>query len=432
MDSRLSAFLERADAVLARLEPLLPAPRQTIDWNQCLAARWQREGRNGFLLPLDVSLDMRLSDLIGVDKQRETLARNTQQFIDGLPANHALLWGSRGTGKSSMVRALLAQHAKAGLRLIEIERDHLADLPRVVEQLLKLPQRFILFCDDLSFEAGEGDYRVLKSVLDGSLEQAPENVLLYATSNRRHLVPENQSDNDNWKRVDGELHPSEAVEDKIALSDRFGLWLSFYPFTQEHFLDVVEQVASQVFVPLCVGGGLSHIDDMDAVLQAGAEKVSLNTAAVKNPGLISEGAARYGSQAIVVGMDVLKVPVSATFPSGYQIYINGGRTPVELDAIAWAKKCQELGAGELCINSIDADGTLDGYEISLNSTVAGEVRIPIIASGGAGNPGHIHEVLTKGKASAALLASIVHYGSYSIKELKEYASERGVPMRLTW
>lgn len=136
MDARLNAFLERADAVLARLEPLLPAPRQTIDWNHCLAARWQREGRTGFLLPLDVSLEMRLSDLIGVDKQRETLARNTQQFIDGLPANHALLWGSRGTGKSSMVRALLAQHAKAGLRLIEIERDHLADLPRVVEQLV--------------------------------------------------------------------------------------------------------------------------------------------------------------------------------------------------------------------------------------------------------------------------------------------------------
>ena len=240
MDSRLNAFLERADAVLARLEPLLPTPRHAIDWSQCLAARWQREGRSGFLLPLEVSLDMRLSDLIGVDTQRETLARNTQQFLDGLPANHALLWGSRGTGKSSMVRALLAQHAKAGLRLIEIERDHLADLPRVVEQLLKLPQRFILFCDDLSFEAGEGDYRVLKSVLDGSLEQAPENVLLYATSNRRHLVPENQSDNDNWTRVDGELHPNEAVEDKIALSDRFGLWLSFYPFTQEHFLNVVE------------------------------------------------------------------------------------------------------------------------------------------------------------------------------------------------
>lgn len=234
------AFLERAEGVLARLEPLLPAQRPAIDWHRCLAARWQREGRGGYLLPLEVSLDMRLSDLIGVDRQRDQLARNTEQFIAGMPANHALLWGSRGTGKSSLIRALLAEQAKNGLRLIEIERDHLADLPRVVEQLAGLRQRFVLFCDDLSFESGEGDYRVLKSVLDGSLEQAPDNVLLYATSNRRHLVPEKESDNENWKHVDGELHPSEAVEDKIALSDRFGLWLSFYPFTQEHYLDVVE------------------------------------------------------------------------------------------------------------------------------------------------------------------------------------------------
>ncbi len=239
MEPRLSAFLERAESVLARLDPLLPAVRPPLDWNHCLAARWQREGRSGFLLPLQVSLDLNLDDLIGVDRQREQLARNTRQFLDGLPANHALLWGARGTGKSSLVRALLAENAAAGLRLIEIERDHLADLPRVVEQLMRLPQRFVLFCDDLSFEAGEGDYRVLKSVLDGSLERAPENVLLYATSNRRHLVPEKQSDNENWQMVDGELHPNEAVEDKIALSDRFGLWLSFYPFTQEHFLDVV-------------------------------------------------------------------------------------------------------------------------------------------------------------------------------------------------
>ncbi|MBT8764911.1 ATP-binding protein [Metapseudomonas boanensis] len=239
MDSRLNAFLERADAVLARLEPLLPATRPDIDWQQCLAARWHREGRGGYLQPLQVSLDLDLSDLIGVDNQREQLARNTRQFVDGLPANHALLWGARGTGKSSLVRALLAEHAGAGLRLIEIERDHLADLPRVVEQIAGVAQRFVLFCDDLSFEAGEGDYRVLKSVLDGSLERAPENVLLYATSNRRHLVPEKQSDNEHWQMVDGELHPNEAVEDKIALSDRFGLWLSFYPFTQEHFLAVV-------------------------------------------------------------------------------------------------------------------------------------------------------------------------------------------------
>ena len=240
MNSNLDAFLQRAEAVLARLEPLLPAQREPIEWHQCLAARWQREGRSGYLMPLQVSLDMRLSDLIGVDNQRDQLGRNTKQFLDGLPANHALLWGSRGTGKSSIIRALLAEYAPAGLRLIEIERDHLADLPRVVEQIQGLKQRFILFCDDLSFDAGEGDFRVLKSVLDGSLEQAPDNVLLYATSNRRHLVSEKESDNENWKNVDGELHPSEAVEDKIALSDRFGLWLSFYPFTQEHFLNVVE------------------------------------------------------------------------------------------------------------------------------------------------------------------------------------------------
>ncbi|MBD9481581.1 ATP-binding protein [Pseudomonas sp. PDM14] len=239
MDSRLNSFLQRAEEVLQRLEPLLPSPRVEVDWNNAVAARWFREGRSGYLQPLQVSLDLSLSDLVGVDTQRDQLARNTQQFVSGLPANHVLLWGSRGTGKSSLVRALLAEHAKSGLRLIEIERDHLADLPRVVELLSGLPQRFVLFCDDLSFESGEGDYRVLKSVLDGSLERAPDNVLLYATSNRRHLVPEKESDNENWKHVEGELHPSEAVEDKIALSDRFGLWLSFYPFTQDHFLAVV-------------------------------------------------------------------------------------------------------------------------------------------------------------------------------------------------
>jgi len=239
VDSRLNSFLQRADAVLERLEPLLPAPRVALDWNTVIAARWQREGRTGYLQPLRVSLDLQLSDLVGVDAQCAQLARNTRQFVAGLPANHALLWGARGTGKSSLVRALLAEHAGAGLRLIEIERDHLADLPRVVEALAGLAQRFVLFCDDLSFESGEGDYRVLKSVLDGSLERAPDNVLLYATSNRRHLVSEKESDNEHWQMVDGELHPNEAVEDKIALSDRFGLWISFYPFTQDHFLAVV-------------------------------------------------------------------------------------------------------------------------------------------------------------------------------------------------
>ncbi len=239
MDAELKAFLQRADALMTRLEPLLPAPRAPVDWNSSLAARWHREGQGGYLQPLKVSLDLSLADLIGIDRQRELLASNTRQFVSGLPANHVLLWGARGTGKSSLIRALLAEHASAGLRLIEIERDHLADLPKVVDQLVGQPQYFVVFCDDLSFEAGEGDYRVLKSVLDGSLERAPENVLLYATSNRRHLVPERQSDNENWQMIDGELHPNEAVEDKIALSDRFGLWLSFYPFSQEHYLNVV-------------------------------------------------------------------------------------------------------------------------------------------------------------------------------------------------
>lgn len=239
MDVELKAFLQRAESVLARVEPLLPSQPPVISWDRTFAARWQRDARSGFLAPLEVSLDLSLADLIGIDRQRDLLSANTRQFVDGLPANHVLLWGARGTGKSSLIRALLAEYAADGLRLIEIERDHLADLPRVVEQLAGLQHAFVLFCDDLSFEAGEGDYRVLKSVLDGSLERAPENVLLYATSNRRHLVPERQSDNENWQMVDGELHPNEAVEDKIALSDRFGLWLSFYPFTQQHYLSVV-------------------------------------------------------------------------------------------------------------------------------------------------------------------------------------------------
>ncbi len=239
MDVELKAFLQRAEGLLARIEPLLPAQPPVIDWEHTLAARWQRDARSGYLAPLEVNLDLRLDDLIGINRQRDLLAANTQQFVDGLPANHVLLWGARGTGKSSLIRALLAEYAGRGLRLIEIERDHLADLPRVVELLSGQRQAFVLFCDDLSFEAGEGDYRVLKSVLDGSLERAPENVLLYATSNRRHLVPERQSDNENWQMVDGELHPNEAVEDKIALSDRFGLWLSFYPFSQQHYLSVV-------------------------------------------------------------------------------------------------------------------------------------------------------------------------------------------------
>ncbi|MEC7473626.1 MAG: ATP-binding protein [Pseudomonadota bacterium] len=265
MDVELKAFLQRAEGLLARIEPLLPAQPPVIDWEHTLAARWQRDGRSGYLAPLEVNLDLRLDDLIGIDRQRDLLAANTQQFVDGLPANHALLWGARGTGKSSLIRALLAEYAALGLRLIEIERDHLADLPRVVELLSGQRQAFVLFCDDLSFEAGEGDYRVLKSVLDGSLERAPENVLLYATSNRRHLVPERQSDNENWQMVDGELHPNEAVEDKIALSDRFGLWLSFYPFSQQHYLSVVRHWIDSLAGRACLQWDWDEALEKDAI-----------------------------------------------------------------------------------------------------------------------------------------------------------------------
>lgn len=239
-DEAVQALVRRLDSLLHLVAPLLPAPVEPIDWDETLAARWGREGRTGALRPLHVKLDLRLDDLLAVDRQRALLVANTRQFVAGLPANHALLWGARGTGKSSLVRALLAAHAGDGLRLIEIERDDLVDLPKVVAGLARLPQRFILFCDDLSFDSGESDYRVLKSVLDGSLEQAPDNVLLYATSNRRHLLPESNSDNQNWQYGgSGEVHPSEAVEDRIALSDRFGLWLSFYSFSQDDFLAAV-------------------------------------------------------------------------------------------------------------------------------------------------------------------------------------------------
>jgi len=237
----MNEFLQRANQLLQQVAPLLPKPTEAIDWNSVYAASWQRKGNSSFFRAIPLNTDIQLDDLLGVDHQREQLLRNTQQFMQGYPANHALLWGARGTGKSSIVRALLAEYAEQGLRLIEVERNELADLPMIVESLAGLPQHFIVFCDDLSFEAGEGDYRILKSVLDGSLERAPDNVLLYATSNRRHLLPEQHSDNQNWQRGDGgELHPSEAVEDKIALSDRFGLWLSFYPFSQEHYLKVVQ------------------------------------------------------------------------------------------------------------------------------------------------------------------------------------------------
>ena len=177
---------------------------------------------------------------------------------------------------------------------------------------------------------------------------------------------------------------------------------------------------------------VSTVQDMRAVLLAGAEKISVNSAAVKHPEIISQGADAFGSQAIVVGMDVKRVPVTPEIPSGYEIVIHGGRKAMGIDAVEWAKRCEALGAGELCVNSIDADGTKDGYELTLTRQICDAVRIPVIASGGAGSPQHMVDAVTEGRASAALIASIVHYGEYTIGQLKQYMADRGVPVRLTW
>ncbi len=197
------------------------------------------------------------------------------------------------------------------------------------------------------------------------------------------------------------------------------------------FLDVVEKVAENIFIPFSVGGGIASVEDMRAVLLAGAEKISINSAAVKDPYLISRGADAFGSQAVVVGMDVKKGTVSPALPCGYEVVIHGGRTPTGRDALAWAKECQALGAGEICLNSIDADGTQNGYELTLTRMIAEAVSIPVIASGGAGKPEHIVQALEQGKASAALLASLVHYGTYSIGEIKQSMARAGIPVRLT-
>jgi len=236
---RLDSLLERADGLLERLDRALPQPPASPDWKAAVAFRWRRQGVRGYLQPVAHPHRLRLTDLRGIDDQKRVLDRNTRQFVAGVPANNALLWGSRGTGKSSLVKALLNAHAKHGLRLIEVDRHDLVDLADIVDLLYGRPERFLLFCDDLSFEADDPSYKTLKAVLDGSITAAPDNVLVYATSNRRHLLPELQSDNQAARMVGGEIHQGEAVEEKISLSDRFGLWLSFYPFDQDEYLTIV-------------------------------------------------------------------------------------------------------------------------------------------------------------------------------------------------
>lgn len=211
----------------------------------------------------------------------------------------------------------------------------------------------------------------------------------------------------------------------------------FYDITassdrRDIMIDVVRRVAENIFIPFSVGGGIRTIEDMRTVLLAGAEKVSVNSAAVKNPEIISEGATAFGSQCIVLGMDVKKVKPSAKISSGYEIVINGGRTSMDIDALGWARDAENLGAGEICLNSIDADGTQQGYDLALTQLISKNVSIPVIASGGAGNVGHIHDVLTTGKADAALIASMVHYGTYTVRQIKEELDTQGVKIRKTW
>ncbi|MDQ3186942.1 MAG: ATP-binding protein [Pseudomonadota bacterium] len=231
----------RAETLLYRLEGLLANDPPEPDWEAAVAFRWRRRGREGFIQPVIHPHRITLDALRGIEDQKKLIDQNTHQFVQGYPANNVLLTGARGTGKSSLVKAMLDKYAPSGLRLIEVEKHHLIDLHDIVEQIYQRPERFILYCDDLSFEADEPHYKALKVVLDGSIATASENLLVYATSNRRHMMPEFMRDNLDTRHIGEEIHPSESVEEKISLSERFGLWLSFYPFDQAQYLDIVSR-----------------------------------------------------------------------------------------------------------------------------------------------------------------------------------------------
>ena len=233
-------FMARALRVLAQLEAWLPPTPPPTDW-KALAFRWRKRGAShGWLDAITHVSLINTSDLQHIERQRDIIDRNTRHFIEGKPANNVLMTGARGTGKSSLVKAMLASYGANGLRLIEVDKSDLADLADIVDLVAERPEKFIVFCDDLSFEEGESGYKALKSVLDGSAASAGNNVLIYATSNRRHLMPEYMSENLQARhQADGEVHPGETVEEKISLSERFGLWLSFYPFKQDDYLDIV-------------------------------------------------------------------------------------------------------------------------------------------------------------------------------------------------
>lgn len=233
-------LFDRLDALLDRVEAILPPAPGPVDWNASIAFRWRRRHGRGTLVPVRHPHGIKLDDLQDVDRQKSLIDANTRQFVEGRPANNVLLTGARGTGKSSLVKAVLNRYAADGLRLIEVDKQDLLDLPEIVELVEGRPERFIIFSDDLSFEANEPGYKALKVVLDGSIAAPSDNVLIYATSNRRHLMPEYMHENLEYKHQGGEIHPGETSEEKISLSERFGLWISFYPFDQAEYLRIVE------------------------------------------------------------------------------------------------------------------------------------------------------------------------------------------------
>ena len=240
MSDELKRIADRLEGLLERLDRILPPPPVAPDWRTTHAFRWRKGARGGYLEAVRHPHAIRFADLKDVDEQKRRLRENTAQFVAGRPANNVLLTGARGTGKSSLVKAALAEFAAKGLRLIEVDKRDLVDLPDIVDLVAERPERFIIFSDDLSFEASDAGYKSLKVALDGSIAGSADNLLIYATSNRRHLMPEFMDENLEAKHVDGEIHPGETTEEKISLSERFGLWLSFYPFDQEQYLEIAD------------------------------------------------------------------------------------------------------------------------------------------------------------------------------------------------
>jgi len=243
MNDKFEQLIARATELVARIEAVLPQPLTAPKWDDAIAWRYRkRSSGHGVLEPVRHVAGIRLDDLKEIEPQKEKIQRNTLQFVQGLPANNVLLTGARGTGKSSLIKACLNEYAAQGLRLIEVDKADLTDLPDIIDVVAGRPEKFMVFCDDLSFEEGEAGYKALKSILDGSVAAATPNVLIYATSNRRHLLPEYMKDNLSYQHTeDGEIHPGEVVEEKISLSERFGLWVSFYPFSQEEYLAITAQ-----------------------------------------------------------------------------------------------------------------------------------------------------------------------------------------------